>query len=168
VNCTVYWINDRPVGRIGIMPRPRGGDWLDDEMRSLTAQGVNVVVSLLTQEEMEELDLTHEPEICAQNGIEFLSFPIKDRDAPPLDAKFKEFVASLQGRLAKGKSLMLHCRAGIGRSSIIAACLVISPGAPVNEVLRLISHARGFPVPDTEEQFEWVCKFAEWNTEDDQ
>ena len=40
-----------------MLPRPRGGDWLADEIRSLRACGVDVLVSLLTGEEVGELDL---------------------------------------------------------------------------------------------------------------
>jgi hypothetical protein len=31
----IYWLDDSQSGRIGIMPRPRGGDWLEDEIRAL-------------------------------------------------------------------------------------------------------------------------------------
>ena len=43
----IYWIDDFESGRLGIMPRPRGGDWLEDEIRSLKVSGVDAVVSLL-------------------------------------------------------------------------------------------------------------------------
>ena len=57
---TIYWIENPTQGRIGIMPRPRGGDWLEDEVRSLQRSGVDVVVSLLERHEVEELDLQEE------------------------------------------------------------------------------------------------------------
>ena len=50
-----------------MMSRPRGGDWLEDEIKSLGTQKVDVIVSLLTQEEVLELELTAEGELCAQN-----------------------------------------------------------------------------------------------------
>lgn len=33
----IYWINDQKIGDelIGTMARPRGNDWLDDEIRGL-------------------------------------------------------------------------------------------------------------------------------------
>ena len=30
----LYWIPGPWLGRLAIMPRPRGGDWLEDEIRS--------------------------------------------------------------------------------------------------------------------------------------
>lgn len=137
-----------------------------DEIRSLASQRVNIVVSLLTQEEMGELDLCAEAEYCASSGIEFLSFPINDRDVPPLHSKLQDFIQLLRDRIALGRVVVIHCRAGIGRSAIIAACLMVSPGNPVKTVMSAIARSRGLSVPDTNEQLDWVHKFAEWHTKD--
>jgi hypothetical protein len=64
------------------MPRPCGGDWLEDEIQSWRQAGVDVVVSLLTREEQTELNLADEEALCRANGIEFGSFPIVDRGVP--------------------------------------------------------------------------------------
>lgn len=34
-----YWIPGPWPGRLGIVPRPRGGDWFEDEMRRLQLAG---------------------------------------------------------------------------------------------------------------------------------
>jgi hypothetical protein len=52
----LFWINAATKGQLGIMPRPRGGDWLDGEIQSLAEAGVKVVVSLLTADEVAELE----------------------------------------------------------------------------------------------------------------
>ena len=49
---------------------------------------------------------------------------------------------------------------GIGRSALVAACLLKSQGIGVDEAFAMISRARGFSVPDTEEQREWVKGWA--------
>ena len=142
------------------MPRPMGGDWLADEIQSLAAQGVQVLVSLLTQQESENLQLEEEGSFCAANGIEFLSFPITDRDVPPQDSALTDFLGLLQDRIADGKAVAIHCWAGIGRSTIIASCLLISSGRSVEQIMSMISRARGYPVPDTRAQLQWVREFA--------
>ena len=43
----LFWIEKVPTGRLAVLPRLRGGDWLEDEVRSLEACGVEVLVSLL-------------------------------------------------------------------------------------------------------------------------
>jgi len=47
----IYWIDGTWPGRLAIMPRPRGGDWLEDELRDCRRQGVVTLVSLLTEEQ---------------------------------------------------------------------------------------------------------------------
>jgi len=53
----VFWITGPWQGRLGIVPLPRGADWLDDETRAWREAGINVVVSLLEPDEAEELAL---------------------------------------------------------------------------------------------------------------
>jgi protein-tyrosine phosphatase len=156
----VYWVKERGYPSVGIMPRPRGGVWLENEIVSLKQEGVDVLVSLLTEEEDEELELQKEADLCGQNGIEFISFPILDRDVPPRDGNTARFFRTLLERLAEGKQVAIHCRAGIGRSSLAAACLLTAHEIPVEEAIRALSSARGWPVPDTGEQLRWITEFA--------
>ncbi len=65
----VYWIKDI-AWRLAILPRPRSGEWLEDEIRSLRAQGIDVLVSLLTPDETAELELEQEAACCASTGID--------------------------------------------------------------------------------------------------
>ena len=74
----VYWI-DAPPGRLAIMPRPRSGDWLPDEIRAWRAVGIGIVLSLLTNEETAELGLADEQTLCRTAGVEFRRYPIEDR-----------------------------------------------------------------------------------------
>jgi hypothetical protein len=69
----LYWIADVPQGRLAIMPRPRSGDWLPDEITSWRQAGLDVVVSLLQPEEVAELGLEAEPELCRTAGLVFNS-----------------------------------------------------------------------------------------------
>jgi protein-tyrosine phosphatase len=155
-----YWIDKIRKGRLAVLPRPRGGDWLEDEVRSLRAGGVDVVVSLLTREEAIELDLVDEAACCAAEGIEFLSFPFADRGVPASDAETLALVRRLAALVADGKAVAVHCRQGVGRSGLLAACILASLGERPEEALERVARARGRPVPDTPEQREWVLRFG--------
>ena len=54
---------------MGILLRPRGGDWLADETAAWREAGVDVVVSLLEPEEAAELMLADEAAAVASSGI---------------------------------------------------------------------------------------------------
>jgi hypothetical protein len=51
-----YWIPGPWSGRLAIVARPRGGDWLDDEAGGWRRAGLDMVVSLLEDEEAEQLE----------------------------------------------------------------------------------------------------------------
>ena len=78
----IYWISTNCEElTIGVMARPRGGDWLESEIRNLKNQGVATLVSFLTSSEEDELELTEERKISLSNSVNFFSFPINDSAA---------------------------------------------------------------------------------------
>jgi protein-tyrosine phosphatase len=145
---------------LAIMPRPRAGDWLEDEIGQWQRVGLDAVVSLLEPAEVAELELGAEPSLCTSRGIEFLSFPIPDRGVPRTVGAFDTFLAPIVTRLRGGASVGVHCRAGIGRSGLTAACILIRAGIPYPLAFPAISRARRVKVPDTEQQESWVQTFA--------
>ena len=56
----LYWITGPWAGRLAISARPRGGDWLEDEISAWQRAGVDTVVSLLTIDEERDLALERE------------------------------------------------------------------------------------------------------------
>jgi len=151
----LHWIATRTSGRLAIMARPRAEDWLEADVDAWKSAGVDQVISLLEQDEVSELGLQGEPDMCRGKGIGFLSFPIPDRGVP--DVREARHLAEMLAReIANGRSVAIHCRAGIGRSSLLAACVLVCSGVDAHEALQLIKDARGVSVPDTEEQRDWV------------
>lgn len=149
---------------LAIMPRPRAGDWLEDEVASWKRVGVQLVVSLLEPAEVRELGLEREAALCTAIGMEFHSFPIPDRGVPASAVAFEFFLVPLVGQLKQGTSVAVHCRAGIGRSALTAACMLARADVSMPKILPAISHARGLPVPDTEQQATWVLDFTSRKT----
>ncbi|MGH6857092.1 MAG: protein-tyrosine phosphatase family protein [Methylocella sp.] len=69
--------------------------------------------------------------------------------------------AALVARLNEGKAVALHYRAGIGRASLIAACVLMLLGMASGTAFGRIGKARGLKVPDTEGQRDWVERLRE-------
>jgi protein-tyrosine phosphatase len=154
----VYWVPGPWPGRLGVVPRPRGGDWLTDEIRSWKAAQIDAVTSLLTPEEAVELDLQAEEAVARQEGLEYYAFPIPDYSVPRSRVELLRFLSRLEEALESGKNVAVHCRAGIGRSSLMVASLLVAAGLEPEEAFRRIEKARGRPVPDTSEQRDWVAQ----------
>ena len=41
----IFWIKAAGRGRLAVMPRPRGGDWLEDEILHLKRSGIGILVT---------------------------------------------------------------------------------------------------------------------------
>jgi protein-tyrosine phosphatase len=156
---SIYWLDVPKAWRLAIMPRPRAGDWLLDEVAGWRAERIDIVVSLLEQHEVVELELHQEPESCRAASIEFVSFPIPDRGAPASMRETEQLVRRLSAAAADGQAVAIHCRAGIGRSSLIAACILVRNGYDAGSAFEVIAKARGVEVPDTQAQRAWVATF---------
>src|SRR5215213_10040260 len=101
----VYWVPGPWRGRLGIVPRPRGGDWLQDEVRSWRDAGLDTVASLLTFEEAVELGLLEEKALARMEGLDFGAFPIPDYGVPSSRADFARFLGGLEKALESGKTV---------------------------------------------------------------
>ena len=157
----IYWIDLAIAGRLAIMARPRSGDWLEDEISGWGEEGIEVVVSLLEREEIAELGLRDEEALCRARGMEFVSFPIGDRNVPASSREMLALAAAMATGIGQGKAVAVHCRAGIGRASLVAACILVRSGFDPLVALEAIAKARGVGVPDTDAQREWVVAFGE-------
>ncbi len=156
----VFWTKEKYPGRIALVPRPRGGEWLEDEAAAWADAGLDVIVSMLDAEETQGFELAREGELCALSGIEFFSFPVTDRSVPVADESFFRCLEKLKKLLLQGKNIGIHCRQSIGRAPLLAAVLMISFGIKPTEAFRQLSLVRGVEVPETIEQKEWAEQFA--------
>jgi len=159
----IYWINDPAIGekKIGTMARPRGDDWLEDEIKGLKLQQVDCLISLLEWSEIDELALQEEEAFCKKWEIEFINFPIEDVTVPNQETPFIQLTQRILDRINQNKKVVIHCRAGIGRSSILAAAVLIKAGFKVATVFEVIATYRKSRVPDTEEQKAWIFSLKE-------
>jgi protein-tyrosine phosphatase len=156
----VFWVDGPWRGRLGILTRPRGGDWLREETAAWREVGVDVVVSLLEPEEAAQLALEDEAAAAAGSGIAFRPFPIPDRGVPASKDAVAELAREVVDALEEGRAVAVHCRQGIGRSGLIAGGVLVASGLDPAEALNTISQARGLEIPETEEQRQWLTDFA--------
>lgn len=155
----IRWIEGDPSTKLAIVLRPRGGDWLDDEMQRIRRGGIDTLVSLLERLEADWLELSEEQNAAEHAGLHFLNYPIPDRTVPQPIAPFCAFTEELAQRVRNGEHIGFHCRGCIGRATITAACTLIHLGWKPADALDAIERARGLPVPDTPEQRDWILRY---------
>ncbi len=154
----LFEIRRHGPGRLSTMAAPKGFDQLPDDMSALARIGVDTIVSLLTEPERCELGLLDEASVAAEVGIDYSELPTEDRSVPNRAAVIR-LARALAEQLVSGRHVVIHCRAGIGRSSLLAAAILRVQGMPAGEAWNAITLARGLDVPDTIEQRLFIERF---------
>ena len=156
----LFWADGPWPGRLALSARPRGDDWLEDEVAGWRSEGVDTVVSLLTSEEEKDLGLSKEAHYVGAQGMQFVTFPIPDREVPESDTKMAATLEKLDAELSSGRDVLVHCRQGIGRTGLVAACLLVMKGLNPESAVKKLSVARGLSVPETAAQRRWIDHYA--------
>ena len=153
----IYRVKTRVPGQMHIMSAPPTNT-LEDVCQTLAERDVSKLISLLTDEDIIALSLQEEPATAGTQGIEFVRFPIADFGLPDRET-FRREVAHQCDALRRGQSIAIHCRAGIGRTGMIASCILIGLGVSAEDAIAQVSHARGAIVPDTQVQRQFIVDF---------
>jgi Cyclin-dependent kinase inhibitor 3 (CDKN3) len=159
-------------GRLGFAPAP--GRWRHDSPlepeRMLAADlaylrqrcGAAVLVTLLEEGEMWRIGLGGLLDGASRAGLESIWFPIRD-GSPPSDLGETERLGErILEHLAAGRTVVIHCHGGIGRSGTVAACCLVAAGQDSRRAIELVREARpGAATAPGQEDF--VQEFARAN-----
>ena len=119
------------------------------------------------------LDLTEPGELEPYESLlpldtDYFRRPIADHGLPASPAHMAEILDCLRHALRSRRVVYLHCRAGIGRTGMVAGCLLAEQGLSAEEALaelnrrwRASGRARDWPqVPETGAQSEFVRRWT--------
>jgi protein-tyrosine phosphatase len=95
-----------------------------------------------------------------ESGFRVLHCPIEDFSVPADMVSFAECVDELWRALHHGPALM-HCAAGLGRTGLTAACLLVRGGKGWREALEQVREVRP-GAAQTPQQEEYVARFARY------
>jgi protein-tyrosine phosphatase len=142
-------------GRIGLVacpgrhdPGATGGGWARDlatDLDALHAWGAAAVTSLVAADELAQLRVAPMGQAVVARGMAWIHLPIADMSVPGIAferAWRDEAGPRLHALLAAGRDIVLHCRAGLGRTGMIAARLLVESGTPPDAAIRIVRAAR--------------------------
>jgi protein-tyrosine phosphatase/nicotinamidase-related amidase len=141
-------------GRVGLTILPGRRDWrrsLVDDLHSLRDDGVDTVVCLVPNEELERYGVVNLCEAYRAAGFELLHVPLLDQKGASATV-LQESAAWIEARVAAGKSVLVHCVGGLGRSGMVAASWLRTRGLSADDALGLVRAARGPRAVETEIQ----------------
>lgn len=152
----MYKIGSIDDGFLAIMARPSLDPDAPASIRNIARLGIQQVVSLLEPSEARILGLEPERWEVKAHSMGFVSFPIPDMGLPPSVADFATLTQTLCKQVSGGLNTLVHCRAGIGRSGLVAAGILLHAGMSPAQAFAHVSKMRGIRVPETPEQEDWL------------
>ena len=104
------------------------------------------------------------PDRWTVHGVEFLSLPTPDHYPIPLEM-LNLGVSKILNALALSQRVLVHCQFGIGRSALMACCVLIAQGLDPVEAIRTAKRARPIVSPHPN-QLHAMLNFAQsWRLE---
>ena len=160
-------------GRIGITLCPgktdhqgQSGAWernLDTDLNVIQGWGATAVVSLITNEEIDDLQVRDLAQAVRNKHMEWWHLPIRDGHSPPARGFEDAWVvagAAVRDRLRFGFDVLVHCRGGLGRAGTIAVRLLVEFGAHPNDAIRRVRSARSAQAIERGPQEDHVAQCA--------
>ncbi len=160
----IYWFDLDCAGKLGTMACPRGTRQLKDDLQIVEKNHVNVMISLLEMEEIYEFGLKDEGPQSEAMNIHYLNYPIRDRHVPIDMASFHKLTKQLYQLLIDGKNISIHCKMGVGRSTLLACGILRHFGMPFWEAAEMARNVRGFKVPNTILQVKFLEEYYQYES----
>ena len=152
----MYKIGSIGEGFVAIMARPSLEVDAAASIINIARLGIQQVVSLLESQEARDLGLSAEREQVKAHGMGFTSFPIPDMGVPPSVEEYAQLSSKLFGQVNAGVNTLIHCQAGIGRSGLMVAGILLHCDMDPQQAFIHASKMRGIRVPETPEQEQWL------------
>jgi protein-tyrosine phosphatase len=146
-------------GRIGLTfaPGKKHGDWdrdLDADLARLrTEYKTDLLVSLIEEHEFAFLRIPDLRERVSKHGIKTLWYPIRDVSIPTSIETFADAVNQIVNSLSEGRTVVIHCLGGLGRTGLVAAaCLMATTDLTPREAIEIVRHARAGTIQTGEQE----------------
>lgn len=146
-------------GRIGICRLPGIVGDLAGDVAAIRNWEPAFVVSMTGLSEMERAGAAALPFRLKEAGIGWRHFPIVDFGAPEPEVArgWPRLAAELHAALDAGGGVLTHCRAGLGRSGMVALRLLVERGEEPEAALARVRVARPGAV-ETSGQRAWATR----------
>ena len=141
-------LGDAP-GRLGMTFLPgkqyvgwQGPAWRDldrDVKRLREDHGCDLFLLLVEDHELVSTRTTALVEVFERHGIELRRHPVVDMDVPIDGPAYRAMLEGLTAAIREGRSVVVACRGGLGRTGTAVACLLVDAGTEPDEA---IAHTR--------------------------
>lgn len=163
-----YWIEP---GRLlaGAHPAARTFEESRRRLEVLIGAGVSAFLDLTEEGECAPYAAWFPEQARSGRAVNYVRKPLPDHSIPQTPQVMTDILETLEDLLADGHCVYVHCRAGIGRTGMVAGCHLIRQGmAPeaalehLQQLWRDCGRSVIWPhTPETEEQTEYVRRWGQ-------
>ncbi|KAF1426087.1 Cyclin-dependent kinase inhibitor 3, partial [Spheniscus magellanicus] len=135
---------------------------LQKDIEELKNYGTQDIFVLCTRGELLKYRVPNLIDTYQQHGICVHHYPIPDGDAPDI-AKCCKILEELRSCLESNRKTIIHCYGGLGRSCLIAACLLLqlSDAVAPQQAIDSLRNLRGSGAIQTIKQYNYLHDFRE-------
>lgn len=117
---------------------------LIDAVSTLKQAGTEMLLTLMFDEEMENLSAQTLPEACTENDITWLQLPILDDEAPnqAFESQWQAHKTSILDVINNKGTIAVHCKGGSGRTGLVIGLILLEFGYPSSKVIETVQKIR--------------------------
>ncbi len=117
---------------------------LERDVAAVKDWGAELVISMMEPESLVRDGAANLGDVIQQMEMQWYHLPIKDNDIPTaeFESRWPMVLVEINRLLDQGGRISMHCRGGTGRTSLLAAMILLSRGESWETVERKLKAAR--------------------------
>ena len=142
------------AGQLWLSAMPGRDAPLDAVFSAMIAAKVARIVCLCTADELATKSPGYARTLAQSAAPAPVStLPVPDYSVPPDGPAFVRLAHELATDLARGKAVLIHCAAGIGRTGTMAICVLVASGLPLKTAQGIVATAGSGPETAAQQAF---------------
>lgn len=128
--------------------------------RLVSEYHADILVCLVEDHELRRLGIPDLAPQALSRNIDLLRLPIPDGGVLPNPMDVQDVIERILLDARAGKTVVVHCAGGLGRTGTIAGCVLVALGYNAKEAIKVLHDVRGPRCPENRRQEAFIEAFS--------